>query len=62
MTVFVQDEGSVVLVHPRDSQARAWLESATDPDAQWFGRALVVEPRYLDDLLEGFREDGGRAE
>ena len=47
---------SVVLVTPQTAGARAWLQHHTD--GQWFAGGLAVEPRYLDALVEGLREDG----
>jgi hypothetical protein len=30
----------------------------TDPEAHWFGRALVVEYGYIDDFVDRLRSDG----
>lgn len=56
--VIVESHGSVVLVRPQSDEAREWIEEHVDPLAQWFGSALVVEPRYLIQLLEGMAEGG----
>lgn len=53
----VQLDGSVCLVH-LGAMALEWVrEHVSDP--HFFGPyALVVEPRYLDDLVAGMRADG----
>ena len=52
----VTDHGSVVLVEPLTSDCRNWLSLHTD--GMWFGHALVVEPRYLADLVSAMIEEG----
>ena len=54
----IENHFSLYLVHPFSEQARAWLEENVQADAQWFGGALVVEPRYVADLLEGMLAAG----
>jgi len=34
------------------------MRQSLQDDAQWFGPALVVEPRYVDDLIAGMRDAG----
>jgi hypothetical protein len=53
--VRLENHGSLILVHPLTEAARTWLEEHTD--GTWFGLALVVEPRYLADLLRGLKAD-----
>ncbi len=59
MKVSIEDHGSIVLVRPFDKAAREWLTANTSEEAQWFGSALVVEPRYLQALIDGFDMSGG---
>jgi hypothetical protein len=55
--VVVQNHGSVVLVHPQTEEAKAWIEeNVVEP--QYFGQALVVEPRYVIGLARGMEEHG----
>lgn len=54
----VEDHGSIVLLTPRTKECRKWLRDNVDEEAQWFGRSLVVEPRYLDTLITGMTFDG----
>jgi hypothetical protein len=50
------DGSSLFLVRPRNDATRIWLEEHTD--GQWFGPSLVVEHRFVTDLVEGLREHG----
>lgn len=48
----VTDHGSIMLVKPDTDEARAQLHALTDAgETQWFANALVVEPRYVEDLI-----------
>lgn len=56
----VSYHGSIVLFHPMSCAARSWLEEhcpAGDAHSYWCG-ALVVEPRYVEDLALHAVEDG----
>lgn len=50
--------GSIVLVAPRSDRASHWIAENVQEDAQFWGGALVVEPRYLEHLVKGMRADG----
>lgn len=50
--------GSLVLVVPLTQAARDWVTENVEETAQWFGGALVVEPRYAPTLVKGMRDDG----
>jgi hypothetical protein len=52
----IENHGSVVLVRPLNDEARDWLQEHTD--GQWFGDALAVEPRYVENLLVGAVDAG----
>lgn len=54
--ILLTNEGSIFLFRPCSAEARAWLEDNTD--GQWFGHALVVEPRYVIDLVAGLQDNG----
>jgi len=56
------DGGSLALVEPRHNAAAKWLADHVGPESQWWGRSLVVEPRYLEPLLARLEEDGFRTE
>ena len=55
----LQDEGSIVVLHPRNDAAGDWLyEHLDSSEIQWWGGGVVIEPRYLADILEGIKADG----
>ena len=43
--VLVRNEGTVFLFCPLTSRGKQWIEEHVQPDALWFGSALVVEHR-----------------
>jgi hypothetical protein len=52
------DGGSLFLVHPLSDAAKQWIEENVQEDAQWFGRYLVVEHRFIRNLVTGMLEAG----
>ena len=54
----VENKGTLLLLRSANPRAYEWLVTHTDPDAHWFGRALVVEHGYIDDFVERLRADG----
>ena len=44
--VIVQNAVPLYLFYPLTPRAEAWVAENIQSDAQWFGNALVVEPRY----------------
>jgi hypothetical protein len=58
----VENHGSIVLVRPLTPDVTNWLVDHTADDAQWFGNALVVEPRYVEALVEGLIAEGFAAQ
>jgi hypothetical protein len=56
--VRITNHHSLILVLPLTDAASEWIRDNVDPDAQWFGQSLVVEPRYLADLCAGMQGDG----
>jgi len=54
----IENHGTVFLVRPQNGTARDWLEEHVDEEAQWFGGALVVEHRYIEDLAANLANDG----
>ena len=56
--VIVIHHGSLVGIRPNTDHAETWIGEYVDPDAQWFGRQLMVEPRYADDILDAMASDG----
>ena len=56
--VKVENHGTLFLFRLLTDAARDWVEAHVDPEAQWFGGALVVEHRYARDLAQGMLDDG----
>jgi hypothetical protein len=51
--VLVRNEGTVFLFCPLSSRGKQWIEEHVQPDAQWFGSALIVEHRFAWGLAQG---------
>lgn len=58
MDAIVENHGSVYLIRPSNSDAMVWLESHTSNDAMWWAGALVVDHRYVNDIINGMISDG----
>jgi hypothetical protein len=56
--VHVVNHHSIVLFHLNTPEASAWVEENVSEEAQFFGTALVVEPRYVAALVASMREAG----
>lgn len=54
----VQNEGSIVLLHPITAAANEWCDEFLPEDASRFGHAYAIEHRYIDDILHGIIEAG----
>lgn len=55
---FVENHGSIVLLRPVTPAANEWVEQHIPDDAQYFGNAVVVEPRYIEGIVNGIQNDG----
>jgi hypothetical protein len=53
-----QHEGAIGLLYPVTDEARTWVDEHIGDDAQWFGKGLVIEWRYVDPIIEGITGDG----
>lgn len=56
--VRIEQHGSLALVTPVSQAAQEWLVANVHQDSLWYGGSLVVEPRYLDGLIDGLVEAG----
>jgi len=52
------NHGSLYLFHPLTRNAKRWINSNVGDEAQFFGNALVIEPRYVSDIVCGMADDG----
>lgn len=55
---FLQDNGSIVILLPLTTEAKAWVADHIPDDALRFGKGIVIEPRYVDDICNGIVDDG----
>ena len=56
--VNIENHGSLVLIRPLTEGGSDWLDENISEDAQHFGGAVVVEPRYVEAIVEGMQNDG----
>jgi hypothetical protein len=54
----VQNEGSIFLLIPHTDSGNAWIEEHISEDARRFGGGVVVEHRYILDIVNGSKNDG----
>lgn len=53
-----ENHGSLFLARPITDAGIDWLRDTSPDDAQFFGPAMVVEPRYAALVAKMAREDG----
>lgn len=58
MDFTLENHGSIVLLQPHTEAARAWVSEHIPDDAMIWGTSIVVEPRYVSDIVDGIAEDG----
>lgn len=56
MDIRLENHFTLWLARPMSAEGREWLETHTD--GQWFGGALVIEPRFVDLVVDGAIGDG----
>jgi hypothetical protein len=54
----VENQGSIFLLRPNTPAAEQWLDDNISDDRQSFGKAVVVEHRYIADIVQGIQNDG----
>jgi hypothetical protein len=54
----VRNEGTIFLLRPLTPQARFWIADNLPEDAMTFGGAIVIEHRYISDIIDGIIRDG----
>jgi hypothetical protein len=57
-TAITYSPSSLVLFRPENAEAREHLEENVQQGAVWIHGCLVVEPRYLQGLIEGLEGNG----
>lgn len=56
--ISIENHGSIVLVRALTPEAKQWLADSVQEEATWWAGALVVEPRYLGNLVDGMIDSG----
>ena len=55
----VTNHGSIMLFQPMSELGQSWLDEHLDgSDVQYWGNAVVVEPRYARGLADAMLDDG----
>jgi len=54
----VENYGSLVLLHPVSEAAHDWINEHLPEDCMYFGEAVVVEPRYILNIVFGMKNAG----
>jgi hypothetical protein len=57
----VSNCGSLFLLHPLNSTAKVWMQEhlpVDSPETQFWGDAIVIEPRYVAPIVDGILADG----
>ena len=58
----VENHGSVFLLSPQSDAARIWIDEHICREGfQPFWPTVVIEARYVEDVIEGIHSDGLRA-
>lgn len=60
-----QNHGSICLLQPLTSSGRTWFDTnlpVNNPETQFWGESIVIEPRYVSDILRGLHRAGLRVE
>lgn len=58
MDFTVSNEGSIFLLTPLTQAAKDWVEEHLPEDRQSFGGAVVIEHRYISDIVAGIQAYG----
>jgi hypothetical protein len=53
-----ENHGSIWLVRPLTEAGQKFLDETAPEDAQFMGKAMVVEPRYVEDVQEAAIQHG----
>lgn len=58
MDFHIENYRSFVVLQPLTQDATDWLTAHIGGAAQWYGGGLLVEPRYLGDIVDGIQDEG----
>ncbi len=54
----LQDEGSISILHPLTEDANQWIEDHLPEDALTWAGGIVIEWRYVEEIISGILSDG----
>ena len=57
----LENHGSLFLLRPLNSVAKDWMDEhlpIDNPETQFWGDAIVIEPRYVGPIVDGIIGDG----
>ena len=54
----VQIDISISVLHAKTQNAREWVHDHIPDDAQTWCGGIVIEPRFLDNVIEGIQQSG----
>lgn len=52
------DSGSITLFYPNTKEAQDWLDETAPEDAQFLGKSMAVESRFVEDVVNIAQEAG----
>jgi hypothetical protein len=54
----LNNQGTIFLLTPITESASDWISESLPSDAMTFGRATVIEHRFIGDIIDGILGDG----
>lgn len=54
----VERHGSICLIRPYTFEGEQWLQRTAPEGAQFMGKAMAVEPRYVQGVIDAAQADG----
>jgi hypothetical protein len=54
----IDNHGSICILRPLTEAAKEWCDEHLPEGAMWWGGGCAVEPRYIDDIVDGILNDG----
>lgn len=58
----VEHHGSLALLQPLTAWANEWVAENLGDDVMTWGGGVVIEPRYLNPIVDGILADGGEVQ
>jgi hypothetical protein len=56
--IIIRNHGTLCIMVAITHAGEDWIAEHIPEDAQRWGKGIVVEPRYIEDIVEGARADG----